>query len=212
MAYKKHIVKQGDCISSIAFKYGFFPDTIWNDSKNNKLKQDRKDPNVLFPGDEVFIRDKEKKEESCPSEQRHRFKRKGVPETFDIQFRVNGVPRSNEDYVLDIDGELSEGKTDKDGVVELFIPPNAKKGKITFRQSGDEYELELGDLDPITETSGVQARLRSLGFYSGPVHGKMSDELEQAIRDFQAAQNPNKEPTGQLDEDTRKKLQQAYGS
>ena len=79
MAYKKYIVKQSDCISSIAFKYGFFPDTIWNDSKNSKLKQDRKDPNVLLPGDEVYIRDKEEKEESCASEERHSFRKKGVP-------------------------------------------------------------------------------------------------------------------------------------
>jgi hypothetical protein len=43
MAYRKYTVKQGDCISNIAFKYGFFPDTIWNDSKNSKLRQDRKD-------------------------------------------------------------------------------------------------------------------------------------------------------------------------
>ena len=35
----KYTVKQGDCISSIADKYGFFPDIIWNDSKNSKLEQ-----------------------------------------------------------------------------------------------------------------------------------------------------------------------------
>jgi len=210
MAYKKYTVRQGDCISSIAFKYGLFPDTIWNDSKNNKLKQDRKDPNVLLPGDEVYIRDKEEKEESCSSEKKHRFKRKGVPERLRIQFMdEEDKPRSNESYTLEIDGDLSESKTDKDGKVEIWIPPNAKKGKITFPDSGEEYELELGELDPVTEITGVQARLSNLGFYEGEVDGKMCEELEQAIRDFQ--ENKGLETTGKLDESFRQKLEKVYG-
>lgn len=210
MAYKKYTVKQGDCISSIAFKYGFFPDTIWNDSKNSKLKQDRKDPNVLLPGDEVYIRDKEEKEESCASEKKHRFKRKGVPERLRIQFMdEEEKPRANEAYILEIDGDLSEGKTDKDGKVEIWIPPNAKEGRITFRDSGEEYELELGELDPVTEITGVQARLSNLGFYEGEIDGKMSEELENAIRDFQ--DNKDLDPTGKLDESFRQKLKKVYG-
>ena len=210
MAYKKYIVKQGDCISSIAFKYGFFPDTIWNDSKNSKLKQDRKDPNVLLPGDEVYIRDKEEKEESCASEERHSFRRKGVPEIFNIQFKINDEPRANEAYVIDIDGELSEGQTDENGIAEIWIPPNAKKGKISFRDTGEEYELELGELDPITEISGVQQRLQNMGFYEGPIDGKMSEELEQAIRIIQ--ERNDLEPTGKLDETTRDMIQEEHGS
>lgn len=210
MAYEKYIVKQGDCISSIAFKYGLFPDTIWNDSKNSKLKQDRKDPNVLLPGDEVYIREKEEKEESCESEKKHRFKRKGVPERLRLQFMdEEGKGRANEAYVLDIDGELSDSKTDKDGKVEIWISPNAKKGKITFRDSGEEYELQLGELDPVTEVTGVQARLGNLGFYEGQVDGKMSEELENAIRYFQ--EKKGLDPTGKLDEPFRQKLENVYG-
>ena len=210
MAYRKYTVKQGDCISSIAFKHGFFPDTIWKDSKNSKLRQDRKDPNVLLPGDEVFIRDKEEKEESCAGEQRHRFRKKGVPEKLRIQFMdEQEKPRANEAYVLEIDGDLSESKTDNDGKVEIWIPPNAKEGKITFRDSGEEYELDLGELDPVTEITGVQARLGNLGFYEGEIDGKMSDELEKAIRDFQ--EKKGLEPTGKLDESFRQELEKAYG-
>jgi hypothetical protein len=209
MAHKKYTVKQGDCISSIAFKHGLFPETIWNDSKNSNLKQERKDPNVLLPGDEVYIRDKEGKEESCASEERHRFRRKGVPEILQIQFKINDEPRANEAYVLEIDGALSEEQTDADGVAEVWIPPNAMKGKISFRDREDEYELDLGGLDPITEISGVQARLGTLGFYDGPVDGEMSDELEQAIRVVQ--ERHNLEPTGKLDEATRNVILDEYG-
>jgi len=209
MAYREHTVKQGDCISSIAFAHGLFPDTVWNDSKNRELKQRRKDPNVLLPGDTVYIRGKEEKEESCASEERHRFRRKGVPEILEIQFKINDEPRANEAYVLEIDGALSEEQTDADGVAEVWIPPNAMKGKISFRDRGDEYELDLGGLDPLTEISGVQARLGSLGFYDGPVDGEMSDELEQAIRVVQ--ERHDLEPTGKLDEATRNVILDEYG-
>ncbi|MGV7224258.1 MAG: peptidoglycan-binding protein [Nitrospinales bacterium] len=208
VAHKKYKVRQGDCISSIAFRYGFFPDTIWNDSKNSKLKQERKDPNVLKLGDEVYIRDKEEKEESCASEQRHRFRRKGVPEKLIIHFKCDGELRANEAYVLNIDGDLSEGKTDKKGKVEIPIPPDAKKGNITFRGSDDKYNLNLGHLDPITETSGVKKRLRNMGFYDGPVDGKMSPEFENALRLFQ--EDHDLKSTGKLDDTTRKKIEEAY--
>jgi len=87
-------VKQGDCISSIAQKHGLFWDKVWNHPKNAKLQETRKDPNVLSPGDVVFVPDKEEKEESGATEQRHRFKKKGVPAK--LRLRIMEEPEREE--------------------------------------------------------------------------------------------------------------------
>jgi len=43
-----HEVKQGDCMASIADEYGLFWETMWIIRKTPKLKEKRKDPNILF--------------------------------------------------------------------------------------------------------------------------------------------------------------------
>lgn len=210
MAHKKYIVKQGDCISSIAMDYGHFPDTLWNDQKNKELKENRKDPNILLPGDIVYIRDIENKTVSCATEQKHRFRRKAVPEKLRIQFEIGNKPRANEAYSLVIDGKFIDKTTDKDGWVEIPIPPNATKGKIRFHDTGDEYEIELGELDPVTEISGIQGRLKNLEFYNGDVDGKINSALEISIGNFQ--KQYNLEETGKPDKSLQDKLQEVYGS
>lgn len=83
----KHKVKDGDCIASIAFENGFFWRTVWEDSGNAALKRKRKSPFQLMPGDEVQVPDLRHKEESRASDQRHRFKLKGVPAVLIIAIR-----------------------------------------------------------------------------------------------------------------------------
>jgi len=205
----KHIVKQGECIESIAFEHGLFWETVWNDSQNAELKQKRKDPNVLLPGDEVFITDKREKTESCATEKRHRMRKKRVPAKVGIRFESDGEPRADEPYFVVIDGIRSKGRTDDEGMVKLFISPGAKKGRITFPESERQYDLILGGLDPITELSGVQGRLMGLGFFPGPVDNKMSPELEEALHLFQ--EENGLKATGKLDDDTRQKIDKAFG-
>ncbi len=202
-------VKQGSCMESIAYSHGFFWETLWNLPENTELREKRKDPNVLLPGDRVFIPKLRIKEESCADQKRHRFRKKGVPAKIVIRFEVDGEPRADEPYLLVIDGKPSEGRTDDEGMVLLFISADAKKGRITFPESDRQYDLVLGGLDPITELSGVQGRLKDLGLFGGPVDNKMSPELTEAVRAFQ--EENGLEATGTLDKDTRQKIKKIFG-
>lgn len=90
-------VKQGDCIDSISSKFGFFPETVWTHPDNSDLKELRKDGNILQANDIVIIPDLELREENCGSDQRHAFKRKGVPAVLRIVFYKPISPDEEED-------------------------------------------------------------------------------------------------------------------
>jgi hypothetical protein len=202
-------VAQGDCISSIAFRFGFLPDTIWTHWQNAELSSKRLDPNVLFPGDSIFIPDKTLREENAATDQRHIYKRKGVPKKLKVRFLRNNTPLANQNYILEIDGNSSQGATDGDGNLECSIVPNAHQAKVTFPNFNEDYSLDLGFLDPVDEVSGVKARLKSLGFYVGEVNGQMDEATRNAITAFQTSQGI---PNGELDQCTKDDLKAAFGS
>lgn len=210
MAHKKYKVKQGDSICSIAFEHGLFPDTIWNDAKNSSLKQERKDPNVLYPGDVVYVRDKEEKQASCANEQRHHFRRKGVPARFKLQLLRNNKPRKREKYVIDIEGQTYEGVTDSKGWLDHTVSPDAQKATLMLDDGDETYEILLGHLDPPAKPVGIQERLKNLGNYFGKIDGVMGPDTEDALKAFQADKGLN--VTGQADQTTIDALQKDHHS
>lgn len=204
-------VKQGDCLSSIAFEYGFFAETLWNHPKNAELKRQRRDMNVLMPGDTVFIPDKRLKDVERPTNELHKFRCKNAPEKLRIQLFRENEPRSDEKYELIIDDRLKfTGSTDGQGRLEQSIPPNAQRGELKLKGGEEVYALQLGHLNPNDQITGAQGRLRHLGFYFGSVNGQMSPELEHAIQEFQISRKL--EPNGELDQNTLNALKEAYGS
>ncbi|HWV99923.1 MAG TPA: peptidoglycan-binding domain-containing protein [Candidatus Acidoferrum sp.] len=196
--------KPGDCISSIAYEQGFFPDTIWNHPGNAELKQKRKDPNVLLPGDIVVIPDKQLKELSKPTEQEHRFKKKGVPAKLKLRLLKNNQPRKNEKYRLIIDGISLEGTTDGNGFLEKPLPPDAKEGKLIIgkKDPKEVFVFHFGTVDPLDSDDGVAERLRNLGYAP-------EENSEGALKRFQA--DHGLKVTGQADDATRNKLKEVFG-
>lgn len=245
----EYTVKQGDCISSIAEKHGLFWEKVWNHPKNSRLKEQRKDPNILKPGDVIFVPDKEKKEESGATEQKHRFKKKGTPAKLRLRIMEEPVeeekalppsssplqpqntknavfedpifesssqeerPRQNIPYILDIDGNLIEGTTDEDGMIEASIPPNARQGRLILepRTTNERIlPLHLGGLNPLSEISGIKQRLRNLGFDCGDTSEETTPAMEAALRAFQ--EKHDLRVTGETDQATKDKLKDLHGS
>lgn len=201
-----HRVIAGECISSLAEQYGFTPERLWDDAANAALRDERSDPNILAPGDRVFIPARETKTVECATQQRHRFVRHGVPAKLSLRLVDDGVGLGGRPFVVHVGGKTIEGTSDGEGRVELWIPPRAASVALTIGE-GDaarHFELRLGELDPVTSIRGVQARLDNLGFECEAT-GELDDDTREAIEDFQRYIG-HQAPSGELDDDTRDAL------
>lgn len=206
----QHTVRDGDCISSLALRYGMAPKTIWDHPENSELAKAR-NRSVLQPGDVVHVPPQEEHSESCATEKRHSFERVGVPAMVRIRLLKNGKPFKGEKYTLDIrDGERLAGTTDDEGWLEHFIPPDAMEGVLVCDKGARRFELLFASLDPPETLKGVQARLQGMGLNPGQVDGKMNRTLSGAISEFQKAQGLK--VTGEADKGTTDKLRSLFGA
>ncbi|PRP99331.1 peptidoglycan-binding domain-containing protein [Enhygromyxa salina] len=204
-------LKQGDCLSTIALSRGFDPETVWDHGDNAALRERRTDPNTLLPGDRLFVPELEQKQEPAPTDTLTTFRLSVGPIRLRVRLTRRGEPRPAEPYVLELDdGVTLEGETDDDGWVDQPISITAKTGTLSLRDGEEQHELKLGHLDPHDEPTGVQSRLRGLGFYFGAIDGEIGPKTKAALRRFQAAKALD--PSGAADDATTTALRDSYGS
>jgi hypothetical protein len=208
------VVKPGDCVSSIAFEHGVLPERVWDRPENRALRDQRADMHVLLPGDVVFVPDREARVEHRPTGATHRFRRRAVPDRLRVRFVDDeDRPRAGVRYELIVGEQSSVGRTDGDGLVLEWIPPSAKSAKLILHgeRRDEEYELDVGFLDPVTTLAGVRDRLRNLGYDCGDEQGDAQGPItERRLREFQEAQRLG--VTGIADGDTRAALTRVHGS
>lgn len=205
-----HRVQNGECISSIAFLYGFAPHTIWKHPRNEALRARRPNMFQLLPDDLVFVPGVRRREQACGVNKVHRFVRHGVPEKLRFQFRdAADQPRVGVPYRLDVAGTLTEGQTDEEGRIELFAPPDARRASIVLlTDDGEEqYDFSLGEHRPTAPSPELRRQLRELEFL-----GENEDETAviAALRAFQI--RVGIPVTGDADVETRLELRRALAS
>jgi len=204
---KIHKVKQGDSVASLSDVTGHFPGTIWNHPENNALRSRRDNMNILAEDDEVFIPELRNKALPCQTIMRHRFRRVGVPALYRLQLLRDGQPRQNLSYLLVVDGNVIEGSTDERGVIEVFVPPSTSEILLFIGNEEKPRILKIGELEPADSTSGMQQRLRNLG-YDCPASGSFDETTRTALRAFQ--QRAGMIPTGDPDATTLATLRRAH--
>jgi N-acetylmuramoyl-L-alanine amidase len=196
---KQHTVEAGDCLTSIAAHYGFSVDVIWNLADNASLKDKRKDPNTLVPGDIVVIPDRREKVVSCETAKTHTFKLSAASAILRLQLFEDEKAIANQDFELKIGSTTYNGKTDDQGLMEVTIPCTASVGMLTVGPDKTQFELRFGHLQPVAEPDGLVSRLHNLGF-----HG----DREEALSAFQ--KRFGLEVTGEADQATQDKLAEIH--
>ena len=189
-----YVVRQGECLASIAESHGF-PDYggIYNHPNNADFRRSRLNPNIVYPGDTLYIPDLETQVYDRPTDRKHCFLVKKAK----VQLRVvvldlNGDPCAGASYLLQLnEGDIS-GVTGADGMIQCNIPPDLNQATLHLTFHGKtgqainrDWLLRLGNLDPIEMISGVQARLNNLGYRSGEVDGVSGPKTQSAVRQFQ---------------------------
>lgn len=210
-----YLVEQGDCLSSIAARFGFNSyHSIYDHPDNADFKKRRPNPNVIYPGDLLYIPDLQLKQVDCPTDQVHRF---CVTKPL-VKLRIRVLDHERKPYkhkkykiTIDLSSQMSTGYTTAEGLAEALIPANVIDGKLQLWLTDDPeaqasimMPLQIGHLDPADEVTGVQARLNHLGFDCGVVDGILGLKTRSALSRFQKAHELK--DTGEIDEPTRDKL------
>jgi N-acetylmuramoyl-L-alanine amidase len=234
-------VQQGDCIGNIAFSHGFHWTTIWNHPQNAALKSQRGDPNLLLPGDKVYIPDLDLKQQSCATDQRHTFELKGVPAYLQLRlieedkesdptaspavagddqyqdpdFQADArkhKPRANVPYLLYIDGVLAKSaNSDGSGFIKIPMYPGAQNGRLMLFPGTPKEEVHSLQLGGMDPLDEIPGMKKRLNNL-----GFACDDGDGATPEFEAALALFQERfglpiTGKPDSATRSRLKQEHG-
>jgi LysM repeat protein len=190
-----YTVKQGDHLSKIAKEFGFSDyHTIWDHPNNATLKQQRSNPNVLYPGDSLFIPDRQQRLESRNTDKRHQFQAKKPALKLRLALEdAYEKPIANAPCILVLDGDSRNVTTDGSGKIEQDIPPDVHDAILVVQDeqtplNNTQIEIKIGDLDPVEEISGQIARLDNLGYFAGDVNQPDQKAFESAVEEFQCDQ------------------------
>jgi hypothetical protein len=171
----KHVVVAGDCMTSIAARYGFSdPKRIMNAPENAQLMKVRPGGNLLHPGDEVFVPELTSNTVSAATGQQHKFQVTVPKRLLRVKFLGgDGTPMKG-NYTLRAGSLEIQGSLDGNGVLEQKLPAHLKDTEVEM--GGVMRTILIGHLNPLRDTpdggvTGAQARLSNLGFPAGARKG-----------------------------------------
>lgn len=231
-----HVVAQGEYLSLIAARFGFRDHlVIWDLPANAALKQLRKNPNVLLPGDKVVIPVRAAGQAAAATGQVNAF----IANASDVLVNLVFEDPSRTP-MRDRAGQLTVGVTSQRGSGFLTTGPRpattdaAGRFPLIFRNALEQgalptdgafvmdaagaapraaFRFLVGSLDPLDTKSGQRARLNNLGYFAG--FGDLDDDqLLWAIEEFQADEKlTDRGLTGTIAKDRRtlNRLGQRHG-
>ena len=199
---KTHIVNQGEHMSGISAEEGFANfHTIFDRPENADVKKQR-DPHVLFPGDQIFIPDREDRKESRDTDAVHTFQTDIKPLFLRCKLLdINGTPIAKADCDVTIDsdpapavttdgngiGEERLGRLAKTAQIKAHLPP-PKSAPTPPPDVTVTFDVHIGSLNPETKCSGQQARLNNMGYFAG-FTVKDLEQLLWAAEEFECDQD-----------------------
>jgi hypothetical protein len=207
---KPYVVRAGDHLGRLALELRFNADEVWNDPQNRHLHDAGRTPDMLVPGDILYVPTTAPESLSVESETTNRY-RAQVP-TVRVGLILQdalGQPLANRAYTVEgVPGAERSGTTDGEGALEVSAPAWLRDLRVNV-EDGPSYVVAIGHLDPLSERSGLVQRLTHLGLLPKLGQAPSDEQLEDAIRQFQI--RARIDATGELDDRTREELERAHG-
>lgn len=196
---KPYVIRQGDYVQSVASQFGFDADTVWNDAKNAELKQLRGNPNILLPGDILYVPEQDPTTHSVPAGTTSSFVSSDATVPVTVKFSVASLA-SQAVTVVELP-DLTGLTTGGDGTLTVSVPVSLDAATVQFTSTGATYVVKIGHLDPIGTLSGVFQRLQNLGYIPRDAALDATDVDVEYLRDhlrvFKEAQSgaPDSSPS-----------------
>lgn len=207
-----HEIAQGECILMLADRFGQLPETLWTANREN-FSADRSMV-VLYPREQLKIPPREIVYFSVAAGDCCHISVSNAMTEFVVRFLDSfEQPYKGCAYLIkcfageDLFPITNSGETDGEGFVRESILPATTRIELDLDTSEGQlqYEFALGNLDPISETSGAISRLNNLGFYCDE---NDSSSVLGAAATFQWFEELP--ITGAIDAATRTRLEEQY--
>lgn len=210
MSMLPYVIRQGDYLSKLAHQFGFDATDVWNHSQNEALRCMREDPEVLAPGDVLFIpRARPPHRLAITNGTTNTFSA-NVPTT-NVSLRLRdpaGNPIANKAYrVTGTPAEIT-GSSDGKGNVSFRVPVHLSEAHLAFEEGGS-LRVYIGHMDPVQTASGALKRLQHLG-YRAPLSIEPENALRLMVMRFQ--RDHGLTVNGDVDDPTRAALVSAHES
>jgi Putative peptidoglycan binding domain len=207
-----HTVTDGEWMGRIAWDAGFKEwRWIWEHGNNAGLRAKRHDPNMLAPGDTVWLPPAKPKSTSHSTDKAHEFVRDRDEDKLVLRF--NGVALYVQNfgaisYTLTVNGNPTTGTiASENDQIEIPLPISTKEA--TLEIGGVTRTLTVGGLQPIERMAGMQARLNNQSFLDGPVDNLNGPKTKHGATEFQDYYKLKVD--GIIGPETRGKMKTLYG-
>lgn len=200
---RDYTFRLGDTLDAVAARAGLAMSRVWEHPGNAKLRQDRKEPDLLFPRDVVVLPDVEVKELQRGTGAAHRFQ-VTIPRTpLQLFLLADGLPCKAAICTVVGEAGVPPATADDDGKVTLERPTALVRFDLEVRLQADppltqdnagstlglpartrRIPVQVGRL--ANEVAVLQARLTNLGFHCA-VDGVFGRSTRSALNRFQKA-------------------------
>lgn len=155
---KPYVIRQGDHLAKLAHLMRFDVDEVWNHPKNEALKALRS-PTLLCPGDILFVPDRAPTPLPLRAGTKNRYVAKVPKVRLRLGFKDEAGAYRSEPYRVEGLNAVVEGETDAEGIITIAVPVMVRELSVVFPKRGVRHPIYLGDMDPVSEATGLRKRL-----------------------------------------------------